>query len=362
MNETVQPEGYVNAYASAPEFAAPGGAGEDEGGGNRRGQAPDSPEKMAVQSVANARGHAGGEVPGMQYGNAGEIPRGGQYGYAGGGAPGVPYAFAAPPPYAYYGPVPPPMMHPYYGMRYGYVGNAPMGGPAPAAPPAEAKHQGKSTAENPAPQTESQPTADAYGYAGAAPAGAEAAPSTGEAPGQNAAGNRQQGAPAWTPEQAQAYAAGLAAAGYAPFAAQGPPQAAAEGGHHCRHGASSENGNPGQNGPFDPFGFQAMFGGASPFGAGAPQHAPGPRETERRFGQAMEIYSDFMQGKSDPSKIMDFITSTGAHFWKGAAVGVLLTLILTNSTVKSTIGEAFSGLFGKGGGSPEQSATDGKGK
>lgn len=351
MNETVQPEGHVNAYASAPESPAPGGAGEGEGGGARWGQAPASPGKNPVQPVANARGYAGGEVPGMQYGNAGEIPLGGQYGYAGGGSPGAPYAFAAPPPYAYYGPFSPPMMHPYYGMQYGYAGSAPMGAPAPAEPPAEAKKQGRSATENPAPQTES-PAAEACDCAGA-----EAAPPAGEAPGQDAAGRGQQGAPAWTPEQARAYAAGLAAAGYAPFAAQGGPQNTAEGGHRCRHGAdrgaSFENENPGQSGAFDPFGFQAMFGGAAPFGAGAAQHAPDPREAERRFGQAMEIYSDFMQGKSDPSKIMDFITSTGAHFWKGAAVGALLALILTNSTVKSTIGEAFSGLFGKGGDSPE---------
>lgn len=350
MKETVQQEGHVNVYASPPESAAaPGGTGEEEGGGNRRGQGTTSPPKEVEQPAMDMRGYAGGDVPGMQYGNAGTLPLGGQYGYAGGGMPGAPYALGGQPmPYAQgYAPFPP-LMPPYYampyGMQYAYAGTAPMGGPTPAEPAAEAKSRGKSAMENPAPQTENQPPADA--------------PSAGEAPGQDTAENRQQRAPAWTPEQAQAFAAGLAAAGYAPFAAQGPPQDAAGGGHHCRHGAAHgrypENQAPGQNGPFDPFGFHAMFGGAAPFGAGAQQTAaPDPRETERRIGQAMEIYTDFMQGKSDPSKIMDFLTSTGAHFWKGAAVGALLALLLTNSTVKSAIGEAFSGLFGKGGDSPE---------
>lgn len=90
------------------------------------------------------------------------------------------------------------------------------------------------------------------------------------------------------------------------------------------------------NGMNDPFGFAARFAGAD------------QGQFDRRFGQAMEIYGDFMQGKTDPNKIMNFLTSTGPNFWKGAVVGALLTFVLTNNSVKSTIGDAFSGLCGSG--------------
>jgi hypothetical protein len=45
-------------------------------------------------------------------------------------------------------------------------------------------------------------------------------------------------------------------------------------------------------------------------------------------------------------KIAGFLSSSGAHFWKGAIVGAALTFILTNEGVKSALAETFSGLFG----------------
>lgn len=62
----------------------------------------------------------------------------------------------------------------------------------------------------------------------------------------------------------------------------------------------------------------------------------------------LELCSDLMQGNTDPAKIMSFLSSTGTHFWKGAVVGALLALVLGNSSVKSTLADSFSGLFGKG--------------
>lgn len=67
---------------------------------------------------------------------------------------------------------------------------------------------------------------------------------------------------------------------------------------------------------------------------------------EKRYAQVMDLCNDFMMGKTDPSKIMNFITSTGTHFWKGAIVGAALTFLLTNKAVKSTISDCFSGLIG----------------
>ena len=65
----------------------------------------------------------------------------------------------------------------------------------------------------------------------------------------------------------------------------------------------------------------------------------------------IELCNDIMQGKADPSKIAAFLTSTGAHFWKGAIVGAAVTFLMTNSAVKSALGDTFSAVFGaaKGG-------------
>lgn len=87
--------------------------------------------------------------------------------------------------------------------------------------------------------------------------------------------------------------------------------------------------------PFDHQAFAAQFG-------------DDPRGLEHRFGQVMELYNDFVQGKTDPTKIMNFLSSSGAHFWKGAAVGAAIALLASNSTVKAAVADAFSTLFGCG--------------
>jgi anthranilate phosphoribosyltransferase len=60
----------------------------------------------------------------------------------------------------------------------------------------------------------------------------------------------------------------------------------------------------------------------------------------------IELCNDLMQGKADPSKIAAFLTSTGTHFWKGAVVGAAVTFVLTNSAVKSALGDTFSAILG----------------
>lgn len=117
------------------------------------------------------------------------------------------------------------------------------------------------------------------------------------------------------------------------------------------HGAGHMNGpalGPMAQGPgpaFDPFGFAALFSGKAPLGGPQPSCASDPREMEQRLGQAMEICNDLMQGKSDPSKIMNFVTSTGTYFWKGAIVGAVAAFLLTSGTVKSAIGDMMGSLF-----------------
>ena len=100
----------------------------------------------------------------------------------------------------------------------------------------------------------------------------------------------------------------------------------------CHHGAPDSNGFSGPN----PQQFAAMGG----------MFGEDPQHMQNHYGQMMAMCNDLMQGKADPAKIVSFLTSSGAHFWKGAAVGALLTFVLTNSSVKSALGDTFSSIFG----------------
>lgn len=68
---------------------------------------------------------------------------------------------------------------------------------------------------------------------------------------------------------------------------------------------------------------------------------------EERCAQLIDMYNDFMQGKTNPAKVVNFLSGTGTHFWKGAIVGAVLTLILTNNSIKSSLSEGLSGIFKK---------------
>ena len=137
-----------------------------------------------------------------------------------------------------------------------------------------------------------------------------------------------------------------------PAAPQAPqaemaPESAGEGG--------SPGGTPGENDHCDDHAraVHAAMAGAHHHGMpfdhrafAAQMGMDDPRGLEHRFGQVMELYNDFVQGKTDPTKIMSFLSSSGAHFWKGAAVGAAIALLASNSTVKAAISEAFSTLLG----------------
>ncbi|WP_302548824.1 hypothetical protein [uncultured Desulfovibrio sp.] len=93
-----------------------------------------------------------------------------------------------------------------------------------------------------------------------------------------------------------------------------------------------------------PFGFPGF--GAPAFAAMAGQYGEDPQHLQNQYGQMLHMCTELMQGKADPSKILSFLTASGTHFWKGALVGALLTFVLTNSSVKSALGETFSAIFG----------------
>lgn len=117
---------------------------------------------------------------------------------------------------------------------------------------------------------------------------------------------------------------------------------------HCHgHGGHAQQAQEPQAGFFGFPGFGSLGGFA---GAGG-SPSEDPKHMEYRYGQMIELCNDLMQGKADPGKIAAFLTSTGAHFWKGAVVGAAVTFLLTNDAVKSALGDTFSAVFGaaKGG-------------
>ncbi|MFZ5812517.1 MAG: hypothetical protein ACOY4F_10780, partial [Thermodesulfobacteriota bacterium] len=127
-----------------------------------------------------------------------------------------------------------------------------------------------------------------------------------------------------------------------PEAAPGAPHDHEEGGGkkghcHCRGGHGDHEEQAASQAQPGFFGFPG-------FGAGSPSEDP--KHLEYRYGQMIELCNDLMQGKADPSKIAAFLTSTGTHFWKGAIVGAAVTFVLTNSAVKSALGDTFSAIFG----------------
>jgi hypothetical protein len=104
----------------------------------------------------------------------------------------------------------------------------------------------------------------------------------------------------------------------------------------------------GKGGPLGGFpGFAGAAGfGAPAFAAMAGMAGEDPQHLQNRYGQMLAMCSDLMQGKADPAKIASFLTAGGTHFWKGAIVGALATFVLTNSSVKSALGDSFSAIFG----------------
>jgi hypothetical protein len=60
----------------------------------------------------------------------------------------------------------------------------------------------------------------------------------------------------------------------------------------------------------------------------------------------MGLVNDLANGSADPSRVMAFLGSQDAQFWKGALVGISVVLLLTNDTVKNAVVGTLSGILG----------------
>ncbi|WP_027183717.1 hypothetical protein [Desulfovibrio inopinatus] len=132
-------------------------------------------------------------------------------------------------------------------------------------------------------------------------------------------------APGWGPEAGTPPFAGHQPAsgfggmpGFPQGMPHGPGQQPQPEGHHC-------NGGP------------SMYMGAGSPGMEAQGH--------HQYSQMISMCNDLMQGKADPATIASFLTSGGTHFWKGAIVGALLTVVLKQTSVTSAVSESVSSLF-----------------
>ncbi len=67
---------------------------------------------------------------------------------------------------------------------------------------------------------------------------------------------------------------------------------------------------------------------------------------ENRYGELYGLIHEAAEGNPDVSRFLNFFQSSSTDFWKGALVGVGLTLLLTNDTIKGAIAGGVSGLMG----------------
>jgi hypothetical protein len=123
--------------------------------------------------------------------------------------------------------------------------------------------------------------------------------------------------------------------------------------------ASGAGSPPGYAGTFYA-GPQAFAAGPHPTSAGFAQstgpdphagsHGPEPhrhpKHDAHQYGQVMGLVNDLANGNADPSRVMAVLGNLDAQFWKGALVGVGVTLLLTNTAVRNALAGTLSGIFG----------------
>jgi hypothetical protein len=97
-------------------------------------------------------------------------------------------------------------------------------------------------------------------------------------------------------------------------------------------------------GGVDPAAGQAMPGA---------QQAPPTDETAapgmdaNQYGRIAEVVQDIANGEQpDVSKLAALYSSFDAQFWKGALIGAVLTVLLTNDTVKNAVAGTLGGIMG----------------
>lgn len=70
-----------------------------------------------------------------------------------------------------------------------------------------------------------------------------------------------------------------------------------------------------------------------------------PKFQEHRYGIA-RMLSDMAKGSPDWDSMAQWIDSGTGEFWKGALIGAVVAVVLTSETVKESLGNIFTRLFG----------------
>jgi hypothetical protein len=151
---------------------------------------------------------------------------------------------------------------------------------------------------------------------------------------------------------------------YSTFGFQGQPLGTM-GPQGMHPGMTGPQGMPGVGHPFAHPGPQVAGPAATPMGYHQPQafgpvtgqdphgcqhdaaHGPGhPKHDAHQYGQFVGLVNELANGNADPSKVMAFLGSLDNQFWKGALVGVSITLLLTNDAIKNAIVGTLSNILG----------------
>ncbi len=82
---------------------------------------------------------------------------------------------------------------------------------------------------------------------------------------------------------------------------------------------------------------------------------------QHQYGQLMDIVGDMMAGNPDVSKMMGFFQNCDTQFLKGVLIGAVGMFLLTNDTVKNTIVDMVSGVWGTFQKKPEAAEESAKG-
>jgi hypothetical protein len=226
------------------------------------------------------------------------------------------------------------------------------GAPADAAGQAANGGHGGPAQGQPAPGTMGQPAYQPPPQGIAPPSGMN------PAYGPTMAGGSPAGQPGYqVPPQQMGYAGmGVAPGGPAvPPGYQPPPQYMAYAGMNPTYGPTMAQ--PGYQPPpgMGPMGTAPVYEGAPGYYVpypGAPraqttaeQSAPG-FNTEH-YGRIADVVKDIANGEQpDVDKIAALYSGFDAQFWKGALIGAVVTVLLTNETVKTAVAGTLGGIFG----------------
>jgi hypothetical protein len=154
------------------------------------------------------------------------------------------------------------------------------------------------------------------------------------------------------PVQAQATAAG---ANGRPAEMQAPPQGAGYMGVDPAYGQAAYTA-----GAFHQPGYQVPPQGMDPRGmAGQACSASAGEFNANQYGRIAEVVNDIAKGEQpDMDKIVGLLNGFDTQFWKGALIGAVATLLVTNDAVKSAVSGTLGGIFGAFSKKPEPPATE----